>query len=59
VFKTVAIGKRKGTRIKDLIFDAADSTLFRSLILPSTPGYTGLLRLKYSFTISMSVISKG
>lgn len=48
----------KGSMMKDLIFDAADFILFTNCVLPSTPGYTGLLRMKKSFTMSMSVTSK-
>jgi hypothetical protein len=46
VLKTVAREARKGSMMKDLTVDAVDSMLFTNLILPSTPGYTGLLRLK-------------
>jgi hypothetical protein len=55
---TVAKEIMKGFKMKNVIFDAADSILFTNLILPSTAGYTGLLRCKYSFTMSVSVISK-
>jgi hypothetical protein len=40
----VARETMKGIRIMEVIFDAADSILFTNLILPSTAGYTGLLR---------------
>jgi hypothetical protein len=55
---TVARGTRKGNRKMDLSFDAADFVLFTNLIRPSTAGYTGLLRWKYSSAISTSVVSK-
>jgi hypothetical protein len=55
---TVDRDARMGSRMKELIFDAADVVLFRNLIRPSTPGYTGLLRRKYSFTIFTSDVSK-
>jgi hypothetical protein len=58
VLKVVAREARMGSMKKDVFSDAVDSILFKNLILPSTPGYTGLLRLKYSFTMSVSVISK-